>query len=187
MAKPLFFIEDVDTAPRTTIAHTGETAVSVTPLAPLGRLASVAGGFVLALFLHRDARGWKRLKLSLIHALGIELANLGHSVGHIVSARAVGAPMDELLITATRHATLYDENDVTSEQHIGRSLGGPLANVAMALLFGLFAWRSPVARTLAMVNAGTAALAFLPLPDVDGEVLWRELLGRREQGQQAEG
>jgi Zn-dependent protease len=57
-----------------------------------------------------------------------------HSLGHIVSARAAGAPMDALVITAVHWLTRYSNSGVPSQAHLGRAAGGPLANLAGLLI-----------------------------------------------------
>ncbi len=66
--------------------------------------------------------------------------------------------------------------------HLGRALGGPLLNLIVAGLFyaGLPLLPSgigyDIAARLVSVNLFFGLGALLPLPSVDGEVIWRELL-----------
>jgi Zn-dependent protease len=92
--------------------------------------------------------------------------------------------MDELLITATRDVNLYhgDQSLVRSHVHLVRSLGGPIFNLIFAGVCSLFApsigpgfWSNLLA-SLISTNLFFGFGGFLPLPSVDGEVIWRELL-----------
>src|SRR3972149_10423453 len=78
--------------------------------------------------------------LGLILAVGfgavilLLLADFGHAAAHIFSARRSGGPMDELYISGGMPRTRYFNNDVPPEVHIGRSLGGPIFNLAGTLV-----------------------------------------------------
>jgi Zn-dependent protease len=103
-----------------------------------------------------------------------------HTIGHILSSRSVGAPMDAITTRLGIQTTVYHNNDVTPEQHIGRAIGGPLASGA-ATLAGYLFWRGlrhiPVlgwlAKTWYTTNAITLAAAMLPSPSCDGGALLR--------------
>ncbi len=119
-----------------------------------------------------------RLRLTLIWTLLFEAAYFAHSAGHILTARAVGAPMDALVLTAVQQANIYYNDNVSPDAHLGRAVGGPLAS----LIAGLTA-RSlrrllpsgPFARDLADVFLGFTALigglSLVPLPSLDGGAL----------------
>jgi Zn-dependent protease len=92
--------------------------------------------------------------------------------------------MDELLITATRDVNLYhgDQSLVPSQVHLVRALGGPLFNLFVAGVCAVLAalitadfWSALVA-SLISTNLFFGLGGLLPLPSVDGEVIWRELL-----------
>lgn len=101
-----------------------------------------------------------------------------HSLGHIVSARAAGAPMGALVITATHWLTWYPNSGVPPQAHLGRAAGGPLANLA-GLLIGHGLRRvlpsGPLGRDLAEAflafDAAIGAAALLPTPSFDGGAL----------------
>ncbi|MGF1507774.1 MAG: hypothetical protein ACFB51_22020 [Anaerolineae bacterium] len=101
-----------------------------------------------------------------------------HSVGHVLSANACGAPMTRNLVTAVRQVNHYtDAEPVTSRQHLLRSLGGPVANLLM-MGVGLLLWAvvgGPYVIFLTAVNALLGVGALAPIPGVDGGVIWREL------------
>ena len=86
----------------------------------LGRLVGASG--------HRVRGG-----LEMTAILGAVTAL--HQLGHIATARIVDAPMDTLLITPIRTYTLYDDTGkvISPDQDIGRSIGGPAANIGIGL------------------------------------------------------
>jgi hypothetical protein len=92
--------------------------------------------------------------------------------------------MDELLITATRDVNLYhgEQRVLPGHVHLVRSLGGPVFNLSIAGLCLMFAplispgfW-SDLLTSLISTNLFFGFGGFVPLPSVDGEVIWRELL-----------
>ena len=125
----------------------------------------------------------ERLYQSSLFTIAVEIATVLHALGHIVSGKLVGSAMNALLITATRDVNLYDgdQNVISGHIHLGRALGGPLGNLLIAgicsgiaplLTSGLGA---DLAASLISVNLFFGLGSFLPLPSVDGEVIWREL------------
>jgi Zn-dependent protease len=96
----------------------------------------------------------------------------------------VNSAMNELLITATRDVNLYhgDQSLIPGYIHLVRSLGGPVFNLIVAGLLSFFVagvssgfWPGLIA-SLISTNSFFGFGGFLPLPSVDGEVIWRELL-----------
>ena len=134
--------------------------------------------------------------LGLILAVGfgavilLLLADFGHAAAHIFSARRSGGPMDELYISGGMPRTRYFNNDVPPEVHIGRSLGGPIFNLAgtlVSLAVLLLATNGSVMADLAGWSLTGQALilagCLLPLKVVDGGVLlkwWLVRGGRTE-------
>jgi Zn-dependent protease len=107
-----------------------------------------------------------------------------HGFGHILSGKLVHSAMDELLITATRDVNLYhgDQRLIPGHVHLVRSLGGPLFNIFVAGVCIMLAtvvapgfWLNLVT-SLVSTNLFFGLGGLLPLPSVDGEVIWRELL-----------
>jgi hypothetical protein len=101
-----------------------------------------------------------------------------HSLGHILSARIVRAPMDALLINAVHWITLYHDNSVPPQAHIGRASGGPIANlIGMAaairirphLPAGMLG--RDLADTFLMFNAAILGAALIPSQMFDGGAL----------------
>jgi hypothetical protein len=89
-----------------------------------------------------------------------------------------------LLITATRDVNLYhgDQSIVPGYVHLVRSLGGPVFNLLIAGILSMLATGTPpgfgseLIASLISTNLFFGFGGFLPLPSVDGEVIWRELL-----------
>lgn len=101
-----------------------------------------------------------------------------HNIGHIISAREVGAPMDALELRWGTQLDVYLKNNVTPQQHMGRALGGPIASGALTL-GSYYAWRilrripglGWLARTWLVVNAIGTAVSLAPSPTFDGGTL----------------
>lgn len=103
------------------------------------------------------------------------VADIGHAIAHIVSARYAGAPMDEILVSPGMPRTIYFDNDVPPQAHRMRALGGPIYS-ALGLLSSLvvrgLAPRDSAVHEIAgwscvghgFIFAGSLA----PLPIVDG-------------------
>jgi len=103
-----------------------------------------------------------------------------HSVGHIIGGKLVGHPMDANLVTATRQINIYrgHQGHLPRRVHLGRALGGPVMNLLVgiiALIVGQ-AVEGQLIDAFGIINLVFAVLAFAPIPTVDGEVIWRELL-----------
>jgi hypothetical protein len=118
------------------------------------------------------------------------LADFGHPLGHILSARLAGAPMDEIRITATEMPhTLYNNNAVSPAVHRIRALGGPVFNLLGLLLSaGVYAAApDSVAGGLAAWSAAGHGMMLImslaPVPAVDGGTLlkWTLVAGGRSE------
>lgn len=104
-----------------------------------------------------------------------EVADTLHTLGHIRSARQVGAPMNAIMLTTGVQMTIYHKTDVMPRQHIGRALGGPLASGALTMaafpMYSLFR-RVPILSALSeawlLTNALILAGALTPTPHFDG-------------------
>jgi hypothetical protein len=114
------------------------------------------------------------------------IADFGHSVAHIVSARFAEAPMDEVYVSAGMPRTLYDNNDVAPRAHIIRSLGGPIFS-ALGLLVSRAVVASTPKDTLTSELAAWSVIGHsviligsaLPLPIVDAGVILKWTLVER--------
>jgi hypothetical protein len=114
------------------------------------------------------------------------IADIGHAIGHIFSARRSGAPMQEILVSSGMPRTIYSDDDITPSAHIMRALGGP-AFSAIGLLLSLVALglssSVPIAFELALWSTVGHGFIFLgcllPLPIVDGGSILKWSLVRR--------
>jgi hypothetical protein len=176
-------IEDIDTVRRIPIGRFWGVHLLVTPLTWLGPFVFFGLYFLINL-LNTHLSLADRLYQALLFTIAVEITTVLHAFGHILSGKMVHSAMDELLITATRDVNLYhgDQSLIPGHVHLIRSLGGPIFNLLVAgscaMLVVLIApgfWSALVA-SLISTNRFFGFGGFLPLPSVDGEVIWRELL-----------
>jgi hypothetical protein len=89
----------------------------------------------LGIYWHPERNFWQGLLIGLITAMLLLLADFGHAIAHIFSARYAGAPMDEIQISAeSGPRTLYWNNEVSPDVHRMRAIGGPLFNLVGLIL-----------------------------------------------------
>ncbi|MFQ5343836.1 MAG: hypothetical protein ACE5F6_20020 [Anaerolineae bacterium] len=150
------------------------TPVKVKP-AVLGNILALWGMLSWMAGRRRPERSWPaRLLVGGLAMVTLVIADIGHAMAHIVSARYAGAPMDEILVSQEMPRTIYYDNDVPPQAHRMRALGGPIYS-ALGLLSSL-AVRGLVPRTSAVHEiAGWSAVghgfilgSIAPLPPVDG-------------------
>jgi hypothetical protein len=141
---------------------------------------------------HPQRNFWQGLLIGFISTVLLSLADFGHPLGHIFSARYAGAPMDEILISSNMPRTLYQHNDVTPNIHRIRALGGPIFNLAGLLLSITileFASIHSTERELmgwSAVGHGYILVAsLLPLPMVDGGTIlkWTLVAGGKTEAE----
>jgi hypothetical protein len=150
-------------------------------------LAAVCAGVTWwGLHQHPRRRLPQGLLIGSAATLLLSAADLGHPIGHIVSARYAGAPMDHILISEGMPRTLYREETVSPDVHRLRALGGPLFNTLGLLLSGAAYRLSPgksIGRELAAWSALGHAFILIaslaPLPIVDGGTLLKWTLVAR--------
>jgi len=137
---------------------------------------------------HPERAFWQAVLMGSATMLLLLVVEIGHALAHIFSARAAGAPMDELLLSlsAGMPRTLYWNNEVSPDVHRIRALGGPIFNaVGLLLSAGIYAATSgnAIARELAAWSAGghglLLTLSLLPVPMVDGGTLLKWTLVAR--------
>ena len=176
-------IEDLSTVQHIPLGRLWGVRLSVTPITWLSPFVF----FALRLLLGLLAPGMslsERLYDALLFTIAVQIANPLHALGHIISGKLVRGVMDELLITATRDVNIYDgdQSALPSYVHLGRALGGPVFNLLMAGIFYAVLPLIPIGigytlvERIASMNLFFGAGGFLPLPSIDGEVIWRELL-----------
>jgi hypothetical protein len=102
-----------------------------------------------------------------------------HIMGHIFISKRVLPSMTEARITPILIQTLYanDTDIVPGRVHLIRSLGGPAMTLSLgicALLLWSLIGGHPIL-FFALANFAILGIVLLPLPTVDGEVIWREI------------
>lgn len=182
---PLFkygILEDIKTIRRIRIGRFWGVTVWVTSLKWLGPIFFFTLHFLFNLP-NTTLTAETRVYQSLVFVIAVETTSLIHAFGHIISGRMVHSAMDELLITTTRDVNLYhgDQSHVPGHIHLARALGGPVLNLIAAGMFtALFptaaGFSSDLLNSLIAVNLFFGLGSFLPIPTVDGEVIWREIL-----------
>jgi len=151
------------------------TAIRIKPAV----LANLLGLWGLAAWLsgrgHPERPWFVRILLGLLATMAMMIADFGHAMAHIASARHAGAPMDEILISEGMPRTLYYDDDVPPRAHRMRALGGPIfsaVGLGLSCLVRSLAPRGWLVREV----AGWSCLghgfifggALVPLPIVDG-------------------
>ncbi len=175
--------EDVGRAPRRRLFTLMGVRWEATPRAWMSPFLAAGLGLAAAFAARSGAPIGSRILAGIGYGVSLYAAVIIHAAGHIVSGRAVGSPMAANIVTATFHLNQYAEpaGPLPAHVHIGRALGGPLANLIIGLgAIGLSsilpsAWLA----SFSLANLAFGALAFLPIPTIDGEVIWRELLRLR--------
>lgn len=119
------------------------------------------------------------LPWGIIYGLLLLAVLLLHIIGHILISKLVSPPMTEARITPMLIQTRYDDDtpDTPGTTHLIRSLGGPLITLLLGLL-AFLAWRisdNQGAGCFAAANFALLLIILLPLPTVDGGVIWREI------------
>jgi Zn-dependent protease len=149
----------------------------VTRRAWLNLPLALAIGVVGSLALASDESLLIWVALAVAFSAAVVAASFVHGVGHIVSSRLVGAPVASVIITATVSLISFNDSaDPGPRVHIGRSLGGPIANLALGTLaVGVAGSGGIVVGFFGVVNLAFGAFTLLPVPSLDGAVIAREL------------
>ncbi|MEO8084164.1 MAG: hypothetical protein ABI780_10100, partial [Ardenticatenales bacterium] len=163
------------------------TPVRMTPQVLLLVAALWAGTTAWGLYWHPQRGFWPAVLIGFVTTVLLTLADFGHALAHIFSARYAGAPMDEIRVTATQMPhTLYANNAVAPNVHRLRAVGGPLFNAAMlALSAAVWAVGPPnsIVRELATWSAAAHGMMMImslaPVPVVDGGTLLKWTLVAR--------
>jgi hypothetical protein len=179
--RPLFVFEDIHSPMRKDLFTVAGVRIQATRSAFLAVPIWTGFGFLIASLGGIGHSYFGIVLTGLLYAVLLYLANVIHSVGHIVAGKIVRAPMDALLLTATRDVTLYlnDRAACPLRVRIGRSLGGPISNLAAGLAaLGFNAlFRTGWLEFFAIVNVAVGLWTLCPVPTMDGWVIWRGLLG----------
>jgi hypothetical protein len=164
-----------------------KTPVRVSPAVLILVVGIWAGVTVLNLYWYPGRGFWLDLLIGFVTMFLLILADFGHALAHIFSARYAGAPMDEVRITVTKMPhTLYNNNAVSPNVHRLRALGGPLFNVLCFLLSAVVFVVAPAGSVAWELAAWSAAghgmmliMSLAPLPIVDGGTLLKWTLVAR--------
>jgi len=176
------FIENLDTVRHIRLGKFWNIEVSITPITWLGPIVFFALGLVLNLsgLIHKPVDTFQQAGVFVI---GVEISTLIHALGHILGGKLVRSPMDELLLTATRGVNIYhgDQSLVQNFVHVGRASGGPILNLLIYVMmlqllpYSGVGFGTDVLAAIASTSLFMGAGGFLPLPSVDGQVIWREV------------
>lgn len=175
--------EDVDTVRRIPVGRFWNVTLLITPFTWLGPFIFFGLHFLLNL-INSQPGLTERLYQAMIFTIAVEITTVLHALGHILSGKIVHSAMDELLIASTRDVNLYhgDQSLVPGHIHLVRSLGGPIFNLLIAGVCYAFTpmiahgfWSALVASIIS-TNLFFGIGSFLPIPSVDGKVIWREIL-----------
>lgn len=178
MTQPLGVMENIETVPKHRLFTLAGVTWVATPTAWFSIPLFLIPGVLLALLTLPGMPLGQRFLIGLGYGTLVILTTTLHSIGHMMGGLAVNAPMLANLVTATRHVNLYqDHKPLPPRVHLARALGGPVMNICVgvlallanavfpALLFSFLGW----------VNLLFGLGSLLPIPSVDGEVIWREL------------
>jgi hypothetical protein len=146
----------------------------------------------LGRYWHPERGLGQSLLIGFVTTILLLVAELGHPLAHIFSARLARAPMDEIRIAADMPRTLYKNNGVAPTTHRTRALGGPIFNaIGLFLSIAIFEILSPnstVREWMAWSAAGHGLLLIMslaPFPAVDGGTIlkWTLVTNGRTQSE----
>jgi hypothetical protein len=155
---------------------------------------NVIGLWVVAtlysLYRHPQRDLWSGILIGLAAMLLVMVADIGHAIAHIFSARAAKAPMNQILLTSGMPRTLYNDNEVSPTAHRTRALGGPVfsaVGLVLSLVLYIFLQKGSIGSELAGWSLLGHSFIFsgilIPLPIVDGGTILKWTLvekGRTE-------
>ncbi len=134
-------------------------------------------GIVLALLFAPDGSVTWQVLVGLGYGLLIILGSFFHGVGHVISSRLVGGPVTWLVATATVNVTQYHDVEAQPRRvDVGRSLGGPVFNLLSGVVAGgvyAVAGGNHFLGLFAVVNLAFGVFTLMPIPSLDGSVIWR--------------
>jgi len=176
------FIENLDTVRHIPLGKFWNIKLSVTPITWLSPIVF----FSLGTALNRQMLQKSMIETfyhAIVFMIGVEISTLIHALGHVLSGKLVRSPMDELLLTATRGVNIYHDHQkaIPSFVHVGRATGGPILNLIaygtmlQVLHYSGVGFASDVLTAIASTSLFMGAGGLLPLPSVDGQVIWREV------------
>jgi hypothetical protein len=142
----------------------------------------------LGLYWHPGRGFWPGVLVGFVSVILLLIADFGHAIAHIFSARYAGAPMDEIQISAEggMPRTLYWNNEVSPDVHRMRAIGGPIFNL-LGLLLSLVIYAAVPGNSIAWELAAWSAvghgllliMSLSPVPIVDGGTILKWTLVAR--------
>ena len=174
-----FVVEDLDRSRQTRMFTFLGVDYYSTPKAWVSLPITILIGIIIALLFAPD----EQLQSQIISGIGygfiIMISSFCHGVGHILSSRLVDAPVTYIIETATVYVTHYDDKvDQSSRVHLIRALGGPVFNLLLgiiAITTYQIALPNHFLLFFGVVNLGIGIFTLLPIPTLDGAVIWHEL------------
>ena len=142
----------------------------------------------LGLYWHPGRGFWPGVFFGFVSVILLLIADFGHAIAHIFSARYAGAPMDEIQISAGggMPRTLYWNNEVSPDVHRMRAIGGPIFNL-LGLILSLVIYAAVPGNSIAWELAAWSAvghgllliMSLSPVPIVDGGTILKWTLVAR--------
>jgi len=177
MRRPFLVLENTDAGSRRDLFRLFGVTWAATRRAWLGPFFWLALGTVIAASQDRFESGWGSVPRGAGYGLLLIATNLVHTLGHVAAGRLAGSPMEANVLTSTRDVNVYRDPGASAPpgRRRMRSLGGPGANVAagVAALAAARAFGSRWALMFGVMNAAVALWTLLPIPTMDGWVVWR--------------
>jgi hypothetical protein len=177
----IFVLEKTDGPHLHKLFRLMDVDVMAAPRSWLGVVLALIIGVVVSLIATPVNGLGAQILEGIVFGLLLYASTFVHGLGHIVSSRMIHAPMWYLILTTTIPITRYDDADeanIPSRVHVGRSLGGPVANILLAVVgFVLYALvpGSPFFLFIGIQNILATLLVLSPIPTLDGAVIWREV------------
>lgn len=184
MSRPIYVVENTDTAPRKKLFRFLGVDWMGTPYWWISPLWIVGAGVGLAFWTHRDDTLMHLATSSVLFAIVIAATVFFHSFGHWIGGTIAGNIMTGNLLTATVPMNVYDGKRYPSRIHFIRGLGGPLFNLFVALcgyLIDYILGGNVYIIALADLNLLFCVFSSLPIRSLDGGVFLRELRNWRKE------
>jgi hypothetical protein len=181
VSRPLLVAEDITVRRR--LFRLFDVSWLATRYAWVSPLFWAALGFAMTLAKPGGAGGARLLVEGIGYGVVLYAANILHSVGHVIAGRVVGTPAEAVVMTSTRDVIVYVRPGAAAPAlcRVGRALGGPAANVAVggALMLAGHLTRASCVAMAGLVNVAVAAWTLMPVPSLDGWVIWGILMHPR--------
>lgn len=175
----IFVNEDIESSSNQKIFTLLGVDYLATPRAWISFPTILFVGIAVAIIFAPTEQLFSRIIVGILYGLLILLEGKVHDIGHILSSRMVNAPVKTIIMTSSFNIMGYDDDEeYPSHVHVGRSLGGPVANIlvgSLSLIIYSYVVKSHYLLFFGDFNLIVAFLALLPIPSVDGSVILREL------------